>query len=419
MHPPNENRKPKARPGPLLALEERGRWGVKKGLDNIRALLRALGGPERTFPTVLIAGTNGKGSTGAFMAHGLRAAGLRVGWTASPHLLGPAERIWMDGRRVEEGRLGSLLARAFAAEEVTGVAATYFELVIAAAMLAFRDAKVDIGLCEVGMGGRWDATNALDPALTVLTNVCLDHTEHLGATREAIAAEKLCTARDGRPLVLGPGLDPAWLAPLCETRPAMVPSKEPDAEVFWGHSMVGGRRIGMAGRHQIRNLATALAAMDALRGLGWRLDAERVWEGVSRAEWPGRLWRPPGLPPNVVLDGAHNADGAAALAGHLIECGVRPRIFFCAMRDKDMAGMAAALAAAGPRGVTLVEGPEPRCAAPDAMRGAWAAAGHKDAPVMALGDLGPKLMEESSDTYLVTGSLYFLGHVLGGMGISV
>jgi dihydrofolate synthase/folylpolyglutamate synthase len=403
----------------LRALEERGHWGVKKGLDNIRALLRALGGPERTFPAVLIAGTNGKGSTGAFLANGLKAAGLRVGWTSSPHLLGPAERIWIDGRHVEEGRLGPLLARVFAAEEVSGVSATYFELMIAAALLAFRDTGVDIGLCEVGMGGRWDATNALDPVLTVLTNIGLDHTEHLGATKEAIAAEKLCTARDGRPLALGPGLDPAWLAPLCGATPTMVPSKDLDAEIFWGHSVACGRRINLAGRHQIGNLATALAAIDALRGLGWRLDAESVWEGVSRAEWPGRLWMPPGLPPNVVLDGAHNADGAAALAGHLMECGVRPHIFFGAMRDKDMAGMAAALAGAGPLGVTLVEGPGPRYAPPDAMRAAWAAAGHKDAPVTTPGELGPKLLEGSSDTYLVTGSLYFLGHLLDEMGIPV
>jgi dihydrofolate synthase/folylpolyglutamate synthase len=414
MHLPTGNRKPKT---PIRALEERGHWGIKKGLDNIRALLQALGHPERAFPAVLVAGTNGKGSTGAFLAHGLRGAGLRVGWTTSPHLLSPAERIWIDGRRVDEDQLGALLERVFAAEEASGVAATYFELVIAAALLAFREAGVDVALCEVGMGGRWDATNALDPMLTVLTNIGLDHTEHLGATKEAIAAEKLCTARDGRPLVLGPGLDPAWLAPLCEATPVMVPSKEPDAEVFWDHSVACGRRINLAGRHQIKNLATALAAIDALRGLGWGLDAEGVWEGISRAEWPGRLWRPPGLPPNVVMDGAHNADGAAALAGHLIECGVRPCIFFSAMRDKDMAGMAAALAAAGPPSVTLVEGPGPRYAPPEAMRAAWAAAGHRDAPVTTLGGLGPKLMEESSDTYLVTGSLYFLGHVLEEMGI--
>jgi dihydrofolate synthase/folylpolyglutamate synthase len=418
----------------LRALEQRGHWGIKKGLGNIRALLSALDGPERAFPAILIAGTNGKGSTGAFLAHALRGAGLAVGWTASPHLLSPAERIWLDGGRIREARLDSLLSRVFSAERAAGeamgkdmgkdmgaqgIAATYFEIMVAAAMLAFREANVDVALVEVGMGGRWDATNALDPILTVLTNVALDHTEHLGGTLEAIAAEKLCTARHGRPLVLGPGLDPAWLGPLCGSRPDMVASSEPGAEIFWDHSIVRGRRINMAGGHQVKNLATALAAIDALRGMGWALDADAVWDGLSRAEWPGRLWRPAGVAPNVVFDGAHNAAGAAALAGHLMACGVRPHIFFSAMGDKDMAGMAAALARAMPLGVTLVEGEGPRSAPLSAMRDAWAAAGHAGAPMAAMGDLALKLREESSDTYLVTGSLYFLGGLMKALGVAL
>ena len=419
-------------PQPLAAieaLERRGHWGIKKGLDNIRALLAGLGGPEGAFPAVLIAGTNGKGSTGAFLAHGLRAAGLNVGWTTSPHLLCPAERIWIDGRRVDDARLDSLLSRVLQAESAAGVTATYFELIVAAAMLAFRDSKVDVALVEVGMGGRWDATNALDPILTVLTNVAMDHMEHLGYTPEAIATEKLCTARDGRPLVLGPGLDPAWLAPLCETKPKMVSSKEFGGEVFWEGSVVCGHRIKLAGRHQLKNLATALTSIEALRGLGWALDIDRVWEGFSNAEWPGRLWRSPSLPPNVVLDGAHNLAGAEALAAHLVECRVRPRIFFAAMGDKDMAGMARALASAGPLGVTVVVGDDPRWAAPEAMQEAWGAAGtaaqgpkaagHSETPVATIGELALKLREESSDKYLVTGSLYFLGRLLKEMDISL
>ena len=413
-------------PRPLAAieaLERRGHWGIKKGLDNIRALLGGLRGPERAFPAVLIAGTNGKGSTGAFMAHGLRAAGRRVGWTTSPHLLCPAERIWIDGRRICDDRLDSLLSRVLQVESAAGVTATYFELIVVAAMLAFCDFKVDVALVEVGMGGRWDATNALDPILTVLTNVAMDHMEHLGNTPEAIAAEKLCTARDGRPLVLGPGLDPAWLAPLCASKPKMVASKELGGDVFWESSAVCGHRIKLAGRHQLKNLATALAAIETMRGMGWALDMDRVWEGFSSAEWPGRLWRPPilpqGLPPNVVLDGAHNLAGAEALAAHLVECGVRPHIFFAAMGDKDMAGMARALASAAPLGVTVVKGDDARWATPGAMQEAWAAAGHAETPVATIGELALKLRGESSDKYLVTGSLYFLGRLLKEMDISL
>jgi len=408
-------------PGPfgaIGALERRGHWGIKKGLGNIRALLGALGGPDGAFPSILIAGTNGKGSTGAFLAHALRGAGLRVGWTTSPHLLCPSERIWLDGAPIGRGRLDALLSRVLSEEAGLGIAATYFELVVACALLCFAEARVDLALVEVGMGGRWDSTNALDPVLTVLTSVALDHTEHLGGTLEAIAAEKLCTAREGRPLVLGPGLDPDWLGPLCGAKPEMVASKEPEAEVFWDGSVVGGHRIGMAGRHQIKNLATALAALGALRRMGWALDMDRAWGGISGARWPGRLWSPPGLP-RAVFDGAHNPAGAAALAGHLIECGVRPHIFFSAMGDKDLAGMARELAAAGPAGVSIVRGDGGRCADPAAMQDAWSMAGRAGAPVVAIGEAALKLGGESSDTYLVTGSLYFLGRLMKEMGVAV
>jgi dihydrofolate synthase/folylpolyglutamate synthase len=175
----------------------------------------------------------------------------------------------------------------------------------------------------------------------------------------------------------------------------------------------------MAGRHQVRNLATALAALDVLRGMGWRLDGGRVWDGLSAAEWPGRLWNPPGLPPGVVLDGAHNQSGAEALAGHLLECGVRPHIFFSAMGDKDLAGMARALAAARPASVTLVEGDGSRCAAPGAMEEAWRRVSHPGPPLASVSELALKLRAETSDTYLVTGSLYFLGSLMREAGISL
>jgi dihydrofolate synthase/folylpolyglutamate synthase len=160
----------------LARLHSRGHWGIKRGLENPRLLLEGLQRPDKNFPVVLIAGTNGKGSTGAFMANALRAAGLRVGWTTSPHLVSPAERIWVDGACVNETQLDGLLSEVFEVEAAAGIQATYFELMIASAILAFRQQRVDIALVEVGLGGRWDATNALDPVLTVLTNVALDHT---------------------------------------------------------------------------------------------------------------------------------------------------------------------------------------------------------------------------------------------------
>ncbi|HJW08936.1 MAG TPA: hypothetical protein VJ483_04830, partial [Holophagaceae bacterium] len=145
----------------LDRLQGRGHLGIKRGLDNIRALLEALGHPEQSAPVVLIAGTNGKGSTGALLEAMLRTAGHRVGWTTSPHLVHPRERIRVEGASIPEARLESLLEEVFAAEAALGMEATYFELMIAAAFMAFRG--MDIALVEVGLGGRWDATNASDP----------------------------------------------------------------------------------------------------------------------------------------------------------------------------------------------------------------------------------------------------------------
>jgi len=402
----------------LSTLESRGHWGIKRGLDNIRELLDALGHPETSFPAVLIAGTNGKGSTGAFLAHGLQAAGLRVGWTTSPHLLCPSERIWINGRHISENDLERLLAQVLNAEAERGIRATYFELMVSAALLAFKQASIDLALVEVGMGGRWDSTNILNPIFTILTNVALDHMAHLGDTLEAIASEKLCTARDNRPLVLGPTLDPQWLTPLCSCKPHVVTSRVPDADIFWDHSYVNGHRINMAGAHQLHNLASALSSIDVLRDLGWKLASDRIYRGLSCAEWPGRLWKPPGLS-NVFFDGAHNTNGAEALASHVNRCGIRPHLFFSAMGDKDLSGMAKALAAINPLSVTLIQGNERRWAEPEAMRSAWSLAGYDDLPLLTMKDLASKLQESKSDTYLVTGSLYFLGYLLRELNIPV
>jgi len=400
----------------ISILESRGHWGIKKGLDNIRELLTRLRHPESSYPAILIAGTNGKGSTGAFLAHALQSAGLNIGWTTSPHLLSPSERIWINGRHMGEDGLETLLEQVLNAEAALGIKATYFELMISAALLAFKQASVDLALVEVGMGGRWDSTNILDPILTILTNVAMDHTAHLGNTLEAIAAEKLCTARDDRPLVLGPTLNPQWLEPLCESKPLMLTSRIPNAEIFWDHSVVDGRQINLAGAHQIHNLASALRAIDALRDLGWKLDHDRVYSGLSNAKWPGRLWNVPKLS-NVVFDGAHNVHGAEALADHIIKCGVRPHLFFSAMGDKDLSGMARALAAANPLSVAIVQGEESRYATPEAMRSAWSSAGYENLPLLAMNDLASLLKKNTSDTCLVTGSLYFLGHLLRKLNI--
>lgn len=398
----------------LKRLQARGHWGIKRGLDNPRALLEGLDRPDQAFPAVLIAGTNGKGSTGAFLANALKAAGLRVGWTTSPHLVSPAERIWLDGAFLDEPGLDALLGDVFAAEATVGIQATYFELMIAAALLAFQRADVDIALVEVGLGGRWDATNILDPILTALTNVALDHTQYLGTTREAIAREKLCTARKGRPLVLGPSLDVAWIRPLLEVEPTIQAAPPLVAEaIAWDHSVVSGHRVGLAGRHQLDNLATAFEVLRQLRSLGFQLPEDAVWQGISKTRWPGRLWAVPGLE-NVWADGAHNPDGARVLSQHAVACGVHPHIVFSVMADKDFSEMAEALRRMEPASITLVHGEDERYAREQSLQAVWG-----PLPVLDLVQAAEMLGRPAEGPRLVTGSLFFIGDLLRTLGLQL
>jgi dihydrofolate synthase/folylpolyglutamate synthase len=397
----------------LAALESRGHWGIKCGLDNPRRLLEALGRPQAACAVVLLAGTNGKGSTGAFLAHALQACGIRTGWTTSPHLVSPAERIWVAGAPLEEASLDRWLGEAFAAEAALGIQATYFELMIAAAFLAFRAAGVDLAVVEVGMGGRWDATNASDPLLSILTNVELDHMRYLGDTRELIAREKLCTARTGRPLVLGPGLDPGWVWPLLECRPVLFPAPRIQAEhLAWDHSRVAGHRLQLSGRHQLDNLATAWEALRALERLGFPIAAEAAWSGIEATVWPGRLWAVPGLD-QVYMDGAHNLDGARSLAAHARGTGVKPHLLFSAMGDKDLTGMKAQLETMAPASVTLVRGDNPRYATAEALRALWGA----QLDVLDIDTAAQRLRQRHPGVRLVCGSLYFIGDLLKALGI--
>ncbi len=394
-------------------LMERGHLGIKCGLENIRALLEGLGHSEEGFPVVLIAGTNGKGSTGAFLAHMLRAAGFVVGWTTSPHLREVTERIWVDGEPIGVGALDLLLGEAFEAEARLGLQATYFELMITAALSAFRMTGVEVALLEVGMGGRWDATNATEPIMTVLTTVGLDHQQYLGDTREAIAREKLCTAREGRPLVLGPGLDPAWIRPLLPCAPTLHPAPPlGNADLHWDHTKVEGRHVALAGRHQLDNLATALEAIRQLRGLGFPIDETRAWEGAAHTHWPGRLWQVPGLE-GVWMDGAHNPDGARALADHALACGVRPHLYVGSMGDKDLAGVARELKRMQPLSVTFVQGDAARYATGPALAEAWG----QEATMLTVRQASAHFRARSAAPRLVTGSLYLLGDLLRELDI--
>lgn len=333
-------------------LYRRQRLGVTLGLERILALLAAAGDPQRTFRSVLVGGTNGKGSTAKVLAECLTRSCERVGLYTSPHLSRIGERFVVDG--TELGRedvaeaVGSL--RPIADE----IEASFFEVVTAAACLLFARERVGWAVMEVGLGGRFDATNALDPELSVVTGVALDHTDLLGETVALIAREKAGILRQGRPALTGASGDA-----LVALRDAAAVSGAPlwvlGEEIVVRGEQLGwqGQRIAvtcpagsveavspLVGEHQQPNLA--LAAVAALR-LGVRRDA--VEQGLARARWPGRLERIRWRGRWVVFDGAHNAEAAAVLAKSLARLEEEPFTLVAGMgSDKDIAALVTALA---------------------------------------------------------------------------
>jgi dihydrofolate synthase/folylpolyglutamate synthase len=350
------------------------RFGVRPGLDGTRALLAALGRPERGLSTVHIAGTNGKGSTAAFAERVLRASGRKTGLYTSPHLLRFTERIRIDGEELDEGETAALAARVLAARP--DGEATFFEATTAMAFLAFAAHGVEVAVIEAGLGGRLDATNAIErPLATVVTNVGLDHTDVLGATRPEIAREKAGIFKPGVPALFACA-DPAARAVLDESARVVGATAQALGRDFEGHSLDGGEgllyrgpggplgceRLGLAGAHQAANAALALAALGSTP---LAIDDQARRRGLAEARWPGRLeW----LADDLLVDGAHNPDGARALAAALPRlAGGRPlTLVFGALADKDAAGMLAALVPHAAR-VIVTAPPSPRALAPDAL----------------------------------------------------
>ena len=387
--------------------------GIKLGLDGIRALLQLLGHPDGAYPAILVGGTNGKGSVAAMLDALLRAHGRRCGLTTSPHLVSPAERIRLDGQDVSEVELDRLLARVRDAcrrgLEGGSLAAhpSFFEVITAAALEGFRDARVDVAVLEVGLGGRLDATNATEPAVSAIVTVDLDHTGTLGTTLVAIAREKAAIARAGRPLVCGVAEEGARavIRERCREIGAIfvpVPPLPPDLAP------------PLAGAHQRHNAAVALATLAAAAdALGFRLRDDAVRAGFAATRWPGRLQVVPGSPP-LLLDGAHNPAGALALAEHLAATGgVAPVLVFASMQDKDVEGLLRPLlphveriVATAPR-VGRALAPEELARRARALGArAEAVASSKEALERAVQLAGPR------GRVVVAGSLYLVGEIL-------
>ena len=304
--------------------------GLKNGLENTRALLEALGHPERAFRSVHIAGTNGKGSTAAFVERALREAGYRTGLYTSPYLCRYQERIRVDGAPIDDEALVRITARLQEiARELTGrgVYPTTFELGTALCFEYFRETGVEVAVVEVGLGGRLDSTNVILPEVSLLAAIGLDHMKTLGDTLPVIAGEKAGIIKPGIPAAAQPQGDEVLdvFHAACAARGAsltVAPEPKEVEETAWGSSFaldlprLGRQRyaIALPGRHQLKNAALALTGLDLLMGRGFdRLTSERVRAGLAAARWPGRLEWIGGL----LLDGAHNPQGAQSLRDFL------------------------------------------------------------------------------------------------------
>ncbi len=353
-----------------MTVREARRWiaeleilGMRFGLERMAALLAALGGPERIAPALHVVGTNGKSSTTRLAAAALSGEGLRVGAYLSPHVTDWPERIQIQGAPVDEGAFAAAAAEVRAAAAALPLAegdlVTQFEALTAIAFVCFRDAAVDVAVVEAGLGGRYDATNVLQPrAVVALTNIALEHTELLGDTEAAIAAEKLAVCADGSDrLVVGRLTDAAASAVDDECarrglRPlrfgAGLSAREVDGEVEveTPRATYGGLALPLLGGFQRDNLAVAVAGAEML--LGRALDTRALRASLRGVEAPGRLELFPGTPA-VVLDGAHNAAGMEAMVSALPEVvgDRRPVVAVVSiLGDKDAAAMMTSLAGA-------------------------------------------------------------------------
>src|SRR5229473_3951006 len=430
----------------------------KFDLAHMRVLLQGMDHPERRFPSVLIAGTNGKGSTAATLASILRASGLKTGLYTSPHLVRINERIRVNGQEISDDEFGSLHAEVDRIAERLVERAdlpwhpSFFEMMTAIAFEYFAREKVDIAVLEVGMGGRLDATNVVEPLVSVITDISLDHQKYLGNTLGEIAREKVGILRPGVVAVVLPQQPEAndvignsilelgaravnavpYVPPVSPgSAEYLVPSSEqgnPGYVYRYPLQILGAQILvetPLVGRHQLRNVALAIATAVELsqQGLG-NITAKSIEKSIRETSWPGRFeviaaragW------PEMVLDVAHNPAGAWALRSALSEgYEDRPLIFvFGAMRDKAISEMTEILFPLAER-VIATRPENPRAAEPEEIQQAAVRTGSEVEiiPNVASALERAKILAGSAGVVVITGSIYLVGEVMRLVGARV
>jgi len=418
------------------------RFGWRLGLETVQRLLDLVGNPQQAVPSIHVGGTNGKGSTAAMIGAILQAAGYRTGLYTSPHLLSFTERIRVNGRPIGEAevarltaQLKELCARHFAQSTIPASPAdllphpTFFELTTAMAFLHFAHEAGQAAVVEVGLGGRFDATNVILPQVAVVTNVSLEHQEYLGRTVAEIAVEKAGIIKPGVPIVTAAqGEGYAVIRQAAGTRRApLINIHESYAWTIRASGLGGltfdlagpirryqGLRIPLPGRHQVENAVVAVAAAETANTGGLNLDEKAIHLGLQRTQWPGRL-QMVSERPRILVDGAHNPAGAQALADfladHRSELG-RLILVFGVLKDKDWESMLASLGPLADHTI-LTRPPADRGADPHDLTmpdryctRVKIGENPEEALASARSLAGP------GDTILITGSLYAVGAAL-------
>jgi dihydrofolate synthase / folylpolyglutamate synthase len=428
----------------------------KFDLAHMRVLLEAMNHPERRFPSVLIAGTNGKGSTAATLASILRASGLCTGLYTSPHLVRINERIRINGETISDDDFALLhdlvdrTAERLVEEGELPWHPSFFEMLTAIAFEHLAQKKIEIAVLEVGMGGRLDATNVVEPRVSVITDISLDHQKFLGNTVAEIAREKSGIIRPGGVVVTLPQQPQAndvigrlildlgaravnavpYVPPVSPASAGYLAPNSDGTPVLRYPLQVMGEQIlvetPLAGRHQLRNVALAVAAAEELGKQGFPITPESIVRGIRETRWPGRFQVLPSTfrSPEYVLDAAHNPAGAWALRSTLSSCyEERPLTFvFGAMRDKAIAEMAEILFPLAEH-MILTRADNPRSAAPEEIRQAASRIAldmdieEAENVTAALGRV--RLLTGPTGVAVITGSIYIVGEAMQTLGIKV
>jgi len=362
-------------------------FGIRLGLENITALLDSFDRPQVAFPVLHVAGTNGKGSVCAMLERVLREHGLKTGLYTSPHLVEVRERIKVNGQMMTPEELSIWLKEIKKHEEklkkrgqIAGQL-TYFEILTASAFLHFREKKVDLAVLEVGMGGRYDATNVVNPVVSVITSISYDHQQYLGDTIEKIAGEKAGIIKPGQPCVSGARNKEAarvirkkcqeLSAPLVEVfgrgrKLWLEKDSWPMTFVYQTGSQTYRFTPSLPGFHQGENAAIAVSTLEVLKKQGWKIEKKKILKGLNQTEWPGRL-EIISRRPLIILDGCHNEDGARAISDYLKKTVNQPVILvFAVMKDKEVEKIASRLFPLTAR-IILTRPPVDRAARPEEM----------------------------------------------------